>query len=205
MEHMAQPPTGRSRSRVLTEAELRAVYRTAHSSTDSFGRIVTLLILTGQRRGEIARLEREWVNGDTITLPSHVTKNGRGHTFPIGLEAQALLASIPRLKGCPYVFPAARQKNEKTTVFNGWGKPKARFDKACAVTGWTLHDLRRTYSSTMAALGVPQIVMEKLLNHVSGGTQSPIAQVYNRYTYLDEMRAAVLKWEAYLGTLLGAR
>jgi hypothetical protein len=57
----------------------------------------------------------------------------------------------------------------------------------------------------MAALGIPQIVVEKLLNHVSGGTQSPIAQVYNRYSYMQEMRAAVLKWEGYLANLLAAR
>jgi integrase len=202
MENMAAAPGGRPRSRVLAEAELRAVYRTARSSEANFERIVALLILTGQRRGEIARLEWGWVNGDTVTLPADVAKNGREHTFPIGPEARALLASIDRLKGCPYVFPAARQRDEKTTVFNGWGKPKARFDRDCGVSDWTLHDLRRTFSSGMAALGIPQILVEKLLNHVSGGTQSPIAQVYNRYTYLDEMRAAVLKWEAHLTSLL---
>ena len=65
----------------------------------------------------------------------------------------------------------------------------------------TLHDLRRTFSSGMAALKVPQVVVEKRLNHVSGGTQSPIAQVYNRHAYIDEMREAVLQWETYLDTL----
>ncbi len=87
-------------------------------------------------------------------------------------------------------------------MFNGWGKPKAALDKACGVIDWTLHDLRRTYSSTMAALGVPQVVVEKLLNHVSGGTLSPIASVYNRHAYMNEMREAVLRYEAYLSTLI---
>jgi hypothetical protein len=54
----------------------------------------------------------------------------------------------------------------------------------------------------MAALGIPQVVVEKLLNHVSGGSQSQIAQVYNVYAYFDEMREAVTKWEEHLSTLL---
>ena len=96
-------------------------------------------------------------------------------------------------------------KGKPATVFNGFSKAKAAFDKECRIKGWQLHDLRRTMSTYMAELQIPQIHVEKLLNHVSGGTQSPLAQVYNRYTYLDEMRAAVLKWEAYLDTLLDAR
>jgi integrase len=142
-----------------------------------------------------------------VTLPSWLTKNKRTHTFPIGLEAQSVIKSIPRLLGNPYLFPAARErvKGKPATVFNGFSKAKAAFATECGVNGWQLHDLRRTYSSNMAALGIPQIVVEKLLNHVSGGTQSPIAQVYNRYSYMQEMRAAVLKWEAYLASLLPAR
>ncbi len=205
MEHMVGAPTGKARSRVLTPDELRAVYRTALSGSGPFHRIVALLVLTGQRRGEISRLAWSWINGDVIELPGALAKNHRAWTIPVGPEAQELLASIERIKECPYVFPAVRQRNEKTTVFNGWGKPKARFDKECGVTAWTLHDLRRTFSSGMPALGAPQIVVEKLLNHVSGGSKSPIAQVYNRYSYLDEMREAVLKWEAYLATLIAAR
>lgn len=84
----------------------------------------------------------------------------------------------------------------------GWvGKPKAALDQDCGVTDWTLHDLRRTVSSGMAALGIQQIVVEKLLNHMSGGTQSPISLVYNRHSYMDEMREAILQWEAYLDNL----
>ncbi len=207
MENMAPPARGISRERVLTEEELRSVYRTARKGATHFHRIAALLCITGQRKNEIAHLEWEWPQGDLVTLPSWLTKNKRTHTFPIGPEAQDVIRCTSRLIGNPYLFPAAREraKGKPATVFNGFSKAKAAFDRECGINGWQLHDLRRTYSSNMAALGVPQIVVEKLLNHVSGGTQSPIAQVYNRYTYLDEMRAAVLKWEAYLGTLLDAR
>lgn len=69
-----------------------------------------------------------------------------------------------------------------------------------AVTNYTLHDLRRTYSTNMARLGVPIHVTEKLLNHVSG-TVSGIAAVYNRYSYADEMREATLKFEAFVAEI----
>jgi integrase len=205
MENMAPPPGGASRERVLTEDELKAVYTAARAGTSPFHRIAALLVLTGQRRTEIAHLEWDWIEGDLVTFPSWLTKNKRIHTFPIGLEARRTIATIPRFEGVPFIFPAATQRKPSTTVFNGWGKPKQRFDKECGIKGWQLRDLRRTMSTYMAELQIPQIHAEKLLNHVSGGTQSPIAQVYNRYSYLEEMREAVLKWEAYLGTLLAAR
>jgi integrase len=201
LENMAPPPPGASRERILTPDELGAVYRTARRSTGHFPAIVALLVLTGQRRGEMAALQWDWISGDIIEFPAFVAKNNRPWTIPLGPEAQNLLAGISKMVGSPYVFPALRQAKTTTTTFAGWGRPKARFDAECGVTGWTLHDLRRTFSSNMAALGVPQIVVEKLLNHVSGGTQSPISQVYNRYSYLQEMRQAVLTYERWLATL----
>jgi integrase len=208
MEGMEPPPGSPSRKRVLSDDELRAVYKTAIEGTATFHRIIALCILTGQRRGEIAKLRREWRNGEKITLPPEVTKNKRVHAFPIGKSAQRVLDTTPRLSDT-YYFPAARDrvKGKPATVFNGWAKPKADLDeelagKGYAVAPWRIHDLRRTVATALAALGVPQVVVEKLLNHVSGGSQSQIAQVYNVYAYFDEMRDAVVKWEAKLTTLL---
>lgn len=191
-----------SRDRVLSENELCALTGALRTNETPFKRIALLLLYTGQRRGEIAHLEWDWIGEDTITLPSSITKNRRTHTFPFGPSVRAILDSIPVHVNCPYVFPASKHRSEATTVFNSWSKPKRELDAECGVTGWTLHDLRRTVSSGMAARGVPQVVVEKLLNHVSGGVQSPIAQVYNRHKYLDEMREAMLQWDDYLATLV---
>lgn len=194
------------RDRVLTKEELQRVLKTALQGETTFHRIVALLALTGQRRSEIAHLEWAWIGADRITLPAALTKNKREHMFPIGKVANDVIARTPRLKDNPYVFPAQRdaKKDKPTTVFNGWGKPKARFDKGCGVTGWTLHDLRRTLATNWAALGISQTVTEKYINHISGGSQSPIAQVYNRHAYRDEQRDAVERWEAYLSVLLAS-
>lgn len=208
MENMETPSNGVSRERVLSTDELKAVWKATETPYTHFSAIVRLLILTGQRRGEISRLEWNWINQDEriICIPSTATKNGRQHAFPYGDMVQAILNQTPRygasVASHPYVFPAARQRNDKTTVFNGFSKGKATLDKKSGITGYTLHDIRRSYSSIMASLGVPQVVVEKLLNHVSGGTLSPIASVYNRHAYMNEMRDAVLRYEVYLTTLI---
>jgi hypothetical protein len=84
-----------------------------------------------------------------------------------------------------------------TTVYNGWGLDKARFDKACGVTNWQLRDLRRTFATNMQRLGVRLEVTEALLNHVSG-TRRGVVGIYQRYQWFDEMRDAILAFERAL-------
>jgi integrase len=203
-EGMAARKT-RVRERVLSDDELKKVFRAAIEGEDTFARIVAVLILTGQRRGETAALKWEYVSTQerTITLPSAITKNKRPHTFPYGALTAAVLEKTPRISD--FVFPASREhvRGKPTAFFNGWGKCKDSLDRASGVSDWTLHDLRRTFATNMAALGVRIEVTEKLLNHVSG-TFGGIVGVYQRHSYMDEMRTAVTSWEARLSALLAA-
>ncbi len=188
-----------SRDRILTDAELAAVLRAARDEAYPFGAIVQLLILTGQRRGEIAALRWDWIDFDqgTLSFPATITKNRRAHTLPLGDMARELLLSLPRLG--EQVFPA---RTEGAAIFNGWGKVKERFDAGLEeVDHYTLHDLRRTFSSIHAKIGTPIHVTEKLLNHISG-TLSGIAAVYNRHSYMQEMREALIALENYLRDLV---
>src|SRR3546814_16115989 len=91
MEHVRVPLVGTPRERVRSADELKAVYATARAGKAPFHRIVALLVLTGQRRGEIAALQWAWIGENTITLPSTHTKNRREHTFPIGEAARDVL------------------------------------------------------------------------------------------------------------------
>ncbi len=193
ISHKSEP-----RNRVLSDDELATVYRRADEYGYPYGPIVQLLILTGQRRGEIGGLRWSWIQGDEIIFPHGFAKNKREHRIPIGQQTLKILKSLP--VGPDLIFPS-RISNEKP--FNGWGKAKQSFDNGIDVSGYTLHDLRRTYSSNMAGLGVPIHVTEKLLNHVSG-TVSGIAAVYNRHTYMDEMQEAVTSFDSYLGNLISS-
>lgn len=208
IEGMQMPAKTRSRDRVLTDGELVKVAKKAFALENTYSRIVSLLICTGQRRGETAALEWDWVDLEEkhITLPARITKNKREHRFPISDRVVQILKTTPKIDDSSHVFPATRSHvaGKPTTVFNGWNKPFLQFVKGMEVDPFVLHDFRRTISSKMAELGVSQTVVEKLLNHVSGGTQSPIAQVYNRYNFMSEMRDAINRYEAHLAKLVAA-
>lgn len=166
------------RSRVLSAEELKQVWA---YERPPFSDIVKLLILTGQRRNEIALLEEDWIT-EVITIPATITKNKREHILPYGELTKRYL---------------------KPMLHNGWSKSKARLDKAVPIPHWTLHDLRRTFSTIHAEIGTPIHVTEKLLNHVSG-TQSGVVGIYNRHTYIEEMTTAVETYEAHIAKLVAA-
>jgi len=170
------PSKATPRTRVLTDDELVKIWRAC--GDDTFGRTVKLLILTGQRRSEV----QHWkVDGDTATLPAAHSKNNTEHVFPLPAMALEFL--------------------DRPLTFNGWSKAKTRLDKTAGVTDWTLHDLRRTYSTIHAKIATPIHVTERLLNHLTG-TISGVSAVYNRHTYAPEMRQAVDNYEAYIQSLL---
>ena len=196
IEGIESPAKAVSRERVLDDAELRQVL--AACRTDGvYGRFVRLLALTGQRRGEIAALERAWINPEaqTITLPKQKTKNHRDHTFRRMVIRLRNSWKCCRKKDC-FSPPAGG-----TCHSRGFSKSKRVFDKACSIEPWTLHDLRRTFATGLQRLGVRIEVTESLLNHVSG-TRAGIVGIYQRHGYLEEMRAAVTLWENHIESIL---
>jgi integrase len=195
----------KARSRVLNQSELIAVWRGAEVCGYPFGPIVQLLILTGQRRGEIGGLRRSWIDAvsRTITFPSEITKNGRDHVLPYRKMVARILSALPSVGDL--LFPA---RGNSESAFSGYSPSKRRLDKfvqgeneKSPVAPWTLHDLRRTFATNLAALGVRLEVTEKLLNHVSGSLGG-IVGVYQRHDYIDEMCEAMEKWEVRLAALL---
>lgn len=186
-----------SRTRVLTEDELKRVWNAAARMGGTYGTIVRLLILAGQRRGELAAFHSRWLNQSemTVTLPAEVTKNRREHTFPVSSSFVSLL-EMPDVPGL--IFPARGKPGQ---LFSGWSKSKKKLDRLACVHNWTLHDIRRTVASNLAALGVSLPVIERLLNHVSGSFGG-IVSVYQRHSFMPEMRAAMALWDRKLQELL---
>lgn len=191
------------RERTLDDAELATLYVAAAALAEPQGPLVRLLILTGQRRGEVAGMR--WDELDLAkgiwSLPSGRTKNGQAHTVPLTPEAVALLRTVKRRAGAPLVFEGRRG-----TAFSGFGKLKdcldAAMDAAAKESGkivapWTMHDLRRTFATGMQRLGVRLEVTEALLNHVSG-SRSGIVGVYQRHEWETEKAAAMRAWTAHV-------
>lgn len=198
-----QLPKHTPRDRVLTDAEIKAIWN-ATGDGKIFSNIVRLLLLTGQRRGEIAQLQTSWLKENEIILPKEVTKNGREHCFPIGSMVTSILKSqTPSVseKAATFLFLA---RGTTSSSFNGWMKSKLALDKKLGpdFAPWTLHDCRRTFATNMAKLGVRLEVTEKLLNHVSGSTGG-IVGVYMKYNFETEMADAIGRWEQKLAAIVG--
>jgi integrase len=200
-----RPPTKeKSRDRILSDEEIRSFWRGADELKWPFGPLFKLLLLTAQRRDEVASMEWSEINFDTKlwSIPREKAKNDHGHDVQLSIEAVAIIRALPRVSG-PYVFST----NGKTPV-SGFSRAKERLDasmlaalkEAAAERGaettldpWILHDLRRTATTKMAALRVLPHVVDRILNHTSG-TIRGVARVYNRFEYADERRTALEAW-----------
>ena len=199
-----------ARERVLSDAELGALYIAAGALAEPWDVLVRLLILTGQRRGEVAGMRWDEVDLDAAqwSLPGARTKNGQPHVVPLTAEAMALLRTVKRRKGAELVFEGPRK-----TAVSGFGKVKARLDAELAqaapksdrkVASWVLHDLRRTMATGLQRLGVRLEVTEAVLNHVSG-SRSGIVGVYQRHGWEAEKAAALRAWTAHVLTAFEGR
>jgi integrase len=160
---------------------LRAVWQAAEAGEGPFGRLVQFLLLTAARRNEAAYLQRSELSGTDWTLPAVRNKIKVDLIRPLSATAQAVLAKVPELADCDFVFST----NGRGAI-NGFSHFKKRFDKQCNVTGWTLHDLRRTARSLMSRAGVNADHAERCLGHVIGG----VRETYDRYEFHAEKQHA---------------
>jgi len=193
-----RPSKKNSRDRVLSDSETSAVWSAASEVGFPFGNIVQLLMLTAQRRGEVATMERDHIDWDERIwhIPEELTKNSRPHAVPLSPYVLSIIEAVPMLHA-RFFFPA---RGSTTTCFSGFGRSKERLDKELSIKPWILHDLRRTTATGMAGLGIQPHIVERVLNH-STGQLGGVAAVYNRFQYIDEMRDALEKWSEHVLSL----
>jgi integrase len=195
-ENVPLPSKEVARDRVLDDDELARVILAARNIGGPYGGIVELLALTGQRREEVARLQ--WEELDLAqrvwTLPKSRTKNAKAHVVHLSEQSMAVL-TLADQRG-PYLFSLLGTK-----PFQEFSRAKRRLDQLSGVTGWRLHDLRRTSVSGMARLGIAPHVADKILNHQSG-TISGVAAVYQRHEFLSERREALERWGIHIAHVM---
>jgi integrase len=169
----------KSRDRVLTDAELVAIWNA--SGEGNFRAFVRLLILSGQRRGQWHAFEPSMIDHENrvIVWPAGAMKSARPHAIPL---TDTILRTIGN------------------HTFTGWNSDyrKQWLQRQSATSGWTFHDLRRTAATGMAEIGIAPHVIEKILAHATPG----VAARYNRHPYLAEMRQALDEWDEHLSRLL---
>jgi integrase len=199
------------RKRVLTNDELRALWRAAERSGYPFGGLVKVLLLTALRRNEAANAQ--WAEFDLVnqqwTIPPSRMKGNAPHVVPLTADMIALIEALPRFAGDgDFLFSTGDGKRPTS----GFSKMKRRLDglvlaelreiaeargqdpATITLDPWRLHDIRRTVRTHLSALPVPQVVRERILAHAQRG----LDDIYDQYDYLEEKRQALELWSARL-------
>jgi integrase len=196
------------RERALTDEEIRLFWLACDRVGWPFGPLAQLLLLTAQRRDELAHAT--WGEFDLDkqmwTLPGERTKNGRFHLVHLAPLAVEIFERLPRLTSRRgWVFTTGLGGAD--TPVSGFGRGRERIAAAMAemsgeeVTPFTLHDLRRSAATGMAALAISPYVIDRVLNH-SAGKISGVAKIYNRFEYIPERRAALEAWARHVESLI---
>ncbi len=201
-------PKERARARVLSDEEIRIIWPTL-AKAGAFGTLVRTLLLTAQRRDEVARMSRKEIGQDGIwTIPAERYKTKRPNHVPLSKAVLEVVEAQPKVDGCDYVFASSAG-----TPFSGFGKSKAGLDRAVhkamqdraengaevePLPNWTLHDLRRTAKTLMVRAGVRPDISERVLGHVIAGVEG----TYDRHSYADEKRDALEKLAAMIERIL---
>jgi len=194
-----QPAKEQPRDRVLDDDEIRALWAACDAVGGAAGAVVKLLLLTGQRCGEVVGMRRSEISGDVWTLAPERTKNKRKHLVPLSTQALAIIDAMPGADE-DYLFtssPTRRLGNiaPAKVALDASMKPKEP---------WVLHDLRRTAASGMQKLGIQWQVIEKCLNHVSGSFRG-IVGVYQLHEFAAEKRDALQRWANHVEGLVSGK
>jgi integrase len=195
-----RPARENRRDRVLSDDEIVALWKAADADGEPFGSIIKLLVLTGQRRGEIAGMRRDELNMDKRlwSLPGARTKNKLPHTVPLSDQVLAVIGSVTEIAG-DFVFSVSGGK----PVSDGFSKLRKRLDaRMKPAASWVLHDIRRSVATHIAEnLRIAPHIIEAVLNHVSGH-KAGVAGIYNRAVYAEEKAEALARWGAHVEQLV---
>jgi integrase len=168
------------RTRILSDAEIAKLWA-ATEDGQPFSALIRFALLTSARRGEIAGMKRSEVVDGVWQVPAARSKTKVEITRPLSAAAAAVLEGMPRIDGCDFIFTS-----NGITPINSFSEPKRLLDERSGVTGWTVHDTRRTARSLLSRAGVHSDIAEKCLGHSRGD----IIERYDLHKYLDEMQRA---------------
>lgn len=189
-----------ARERTLTDQELRTFWFASEQLGYPFGDCFKLLVLTGQRLGEVSGMSWRELDLNAAqpmwTIPKERAKNSRAHSVPLPPAAVAILRALPRWKTTDHVFSS----NGRGAI-GSFSRSKRAIEAAIGNDSWCLHDVRRTHATNLQRLDKPLVVIEACLNHVSG-SRSGIVGVYNRHPYLKERIEAAHDYAAFIERLI---
>ncbi len=197
-DHVSRPAPENRRDRVLSEKELRRVWKAVEPATAAEpARLALAIILaTAQRSGEVtgAGWKEIDLGGKEWTIPAERSKNGLPHTLPLSRLALRLFGRARMSgEGSAWVFPSQREEGGPLDRHAARLWVRRHLEKL-DVEPFGPHDLRRTAATYMTGAGIPRLTVAKILNHAESG----VTAVYDRHSYIPEMRVALEKWAGEL-------
>jgi integrase len=194
---ISKPTAEVARDRVLTDDEIRRLLLALDAIGGPYAACIKFLLYTGLRRTEAGGLKWSEVADGALSIPAARMKGRKPHILPLSAQAIALIEAQPRIgeyvfgREAPLISHFARLMPELRTRMGD-------------TPHFTLHDLRRSAASGMARIGVPVVVVEKILAH-TGGTLAGVVGVYQRHSFLPEMASALQKWADHIEQLVGGK
>jgi integrase len=199
-----RPGAEHERDRVLTEDEIKAIWQALDKEKLIMAATFRLRLFTAQRGGEVHTMRWKDTDGDWWTIPAEFTKNKLAHRVPLSPQAARVLDQVRRITGeqdekqgrerSEWVFPNPVRRNEHMTECQKLAQRVRRESKV----DYRAHDFRRTAASMMAGMGIPRLVIGKILNHAEPG----VTKVYDRYRYDPEKRQALDAWGQRLARIV---
>jgi len=187
-----------TRDNILTDKQIKAFWGGCESHGYPFGTCYQVMLITGRRLGSVSKMK--WTDLDLEakewTIPSELDKSGKPQVVPLPTLVIETLIDIQEnhlIEDSEYVFTT----NGKAPI-SGFSKSKVKLDKLSKLSGWTLHDLRRTCRTNLPRLGVTPDISKLTMGHKLQGVDA----IYDRYSYMPEKRDALEKWANYLQGLI---
>ncbi len=192
---ISKPGEERQGDRVLTDDEIKAVWKALDEEPALFGAAYKLRLLTAQRGSEVLSMRWEDISGDWWTIPGERAKNGLSHRVPLSPEALSLLGSIAPSEDNPseWVFPSPVTDSHLVALHRVNDSVREN-----SGVSFVPHDLRRTAASHMTSMGIPRLHVSKILNHVESG----VTATYDRHSYDQEKRQALEAWSIRLAEIV---
>jgi integrase len=199
---LTRPKAADARGRILTDDEVRKFWVATERLIPAFGNALRLMLITGQRRNEVAGMRRSELSADLSlwTIPPSRTKNKREHVVPLSPLAREIIAANESISD-DLLFTTTG-----TTAISGWSKMKPRLDRLMGddLDSWRIHDLRRTMVSGAARAGADLHVVERAVNHTSGSFGGVVG-VYQQYSFFAEVKLALEAWANLLTSIIEGR
>jgi integrase len=182
------------RERKLEDDEIVIFWDGCEKLKYPYGKIFQLLLITGQRRGEVINMKWSQINmsSKVWSLPSHSTKSGLPHLVPLSQMAIDILEMLPKFADSDLLFPTEMNRDRPV------GNVSVAKKRVCEIKDWRLHDLRRTVRTNLAELKVPYLICNKVLGHIDHSVEKH----YDKHDYVDEKRDALETWGKRLTSIL---